>query len=53
MRFRVMFEFDIDRSSAHIWTDDEEGVQSVEELVSLLFLEEDISVQDLEVERSD
>lgn len=53
MRFRVNFEFDIDRSSAHIWTDDEEGIQSVEELVSLLFLEEDITTEELEVERVD
>lgn len=51
MKFRVTFEFDIDRSSPHIWTDDEQGVQSVEELVTLMLKEEDIEVEELEVER--
>jgi hypothetical protein len=40
----------MDRSSIHVWTDDETGVPSMEELVTLLFAEEDIEVEDLEVE---
>ena len=50
MRFRVSLEFEIDRASAHVWVDDETGISSMEELVSLLFAEEDIKVEELEVE---
>ena len=51
MRFRVSLEFDIDRSSAHVWVDDEEGIQSMEELVSLMFREEDLEPEEMEIER--
>lgn len=53
MRFRVSFEFDIDRTSAHMWVDDEQGVSSVEELVDLLFKSEDLEAEEVEVERID
>lgn len=51
MRFRVSFEFDIDRSSVHVWADDEEGVSSMEDLLELMFHEQDIDIDGLEIER--
>jgi hypothetical protein len=50
LRFRVAVEFELDRSSPHIYTDDETGVSSVEELIQLLFAEEDIEAEEIEVE---